>query len=75
MLNYCTVDGKDYIEYDIIEIDGNKYAYLLNEEDNSDYMIRKLVEDNYEVLKDENEFDLALTYFLKKHKDLIETEN
>lgn len=75
MLNGCNVDGKEYIEYDQIEINGSKYVYLFNEEDNNDYMIRKLVGDDYVALNDDKEFELALTYFLKKHKDLIETEN
>lgn len=72
MLNSCDFDGKEYIEYDQIKINGNIYAYLFNEADNNDYMIRKIVGDNYEALKDDKEFELALTYFLKKHKDLIE---
>lgn len=75
MHNYCNIDGKDYIEFDVIEINGNKYAYLINEKENEDYFIRKLVNDNYEPLTDEKEFELALTYFLKKHNDLIEIEN
>lgn len=72
MLNSCDFDGKEYIEYDQIKINGDIYAYLFNEADNNDYMIRKIVGDNYEALKDDKEFELALTYFLKKHKDLIE---
>ena len=71
---YSTViDGKEYDEIDLIEVNGNKYAYLLNENDDNDFVIRKVEDEMYVPLKDKNEFDLALMYYLKKHKEEVKS--
>lgn len=73
-----TIDEKEYIETDIIEKNGNSYAYLVNSEDEKDFMIRKLISKNgkiyYVGLDDDKEFDLALMYFAKKHSNLLKNE-
>ena len=72
------IDGKEFIETDIIEKNGNSYAYLVNLEDDKGFMIRKLVSKNgkiyYSGLDDDNEFDLALMYFAKKHSNLLKNQ-
>lgn len=70
------IDGKKYMEIDKIEVKDNTYVYLCNIDDNSDFFIRKLVKSDdklcYLGLKDNDEFDLALMYFAKKHENLIQ---
>lgn len=77
-VNVVSLNGKNYMEVDKIEENGNTYVYLSNKDDEKDFCIRKLVarEDKvfYEGLKDNDEFDLALMYFVKKHKNFIENE-
>ena len=72
------IDNKDYIEIDKIECNGNTYVYLSNVDDMKDFCIRKIVAREgkvfYEGLKDNDEFDLALMYFIKKHKNFIREE-
>lgn len=66
------IDGVVYDEVDLIEVNGNKYAYLVNENDEDDFVIRKVVNEEYTALNDKTEYELALMYYLKKHKDEIE---
>ncbi len=66
------IDGVLYDEVDLIEVNGNKYAYLVNENDEDDFVIRKVVNEEYTALNDKTEYELALMYYLKKHKDEIE---
>lgn len=70
-LEYITLENdKDYFIVDEIEVNGVTYIYLTNENDDKDFCIRKMGENN-EVLRLDNgtEFDKALLYFTKKHKD------
>ena len=66
------IDGVLYDEVDLIEVNGNKYAYLVNENDEDDFVIRKVVNEEYTALNDKTEYELALMYYLKKHKDEVE---
>lgn len=66
------IDGVVYDEVDLIEVNGNKYAYLVNENDEDDFVIRKVVNEEYTALNDKTEYELALMYYLKKHKDEVE---
>lgn len=70
-LEYIILEnGRDYFIIDEITENNVTYLYLTNENDEKDFCIRKMGKDN-EVLKLDNdkEFDKALLYFTKKHKD------
>lgn len=73
------INGKKYIEVDKIDSNGNSYVYLSNKDDDSDFCIKKIVARDgkifYEGLKDSDEFDLALMYFVKKHQNFIKENN
>ena len=47
------IDGKEFVETDIIEKNGKMY---------------------YSGLDDDNEFDLALMYFAKKHSNFLKNQ-
>ncbi len=72
------INNKTYIEVDQVDIDGVTYVYLVNFLDDNDFLIRKLSvkEGNiyYDGLKDNNEFDKAMMYFAKKHKNILNNE-
>ena len=74
-VNTVIYNGKKYIELDTIENKDITYAYLINQEDEYDYMIRRVIIENdetyYDPVKDDNEFQIALMLFLKKHNDLL----
>lgn len=69
------INGKKYMEVDKIDNNGNSYVYLSNKEDENDFCIKKIVAREgkifYEGLKNEDEFDLAMMYFIKKHQNFI----
>lgn len=80
------IDGHDYIIAKTIEIAGNTYLFLINEDDVMDYLIQKvIVEDGEEYissLDSEKEFDLVMAYLQrdmltqvkeKLHKDTADT--
>ena len=64
-------DGLEYVVLDEIEIDGNKYLYLSNEDDGQKFKVRKSsMAGNIEMLvglDSDEEFDKAMLYFTKKH--------
>lgn len=69
-----TVTLEDNITYaiiDVIENNQQRYVYLTNIDDDTDFCIRKLVkEDNEELLiglNNEEEFKTALAIFQNKH--------
>lgn len=70
-VNSCTFKGKEYIEVDRIENNGKIYAYLVNEKDEQDFMVRIVrKEENQEIydpLANKAEFEKALAIFLKKN--------
>lgn len=65
-------DNKEYIIVDAITIENVEYLYLINEEDIGKLCIRKVQTiDNKECLaglKDELEFQNALSEYVKKHR-------
>ena len=74
---YLTLeDGKEYLIIDEIEIDGINYVYLSNGEDNENFRVRKNKKvGNIEMLvglDSDQEFDKAMLYFVKNHKDDLE---
>lgn len=72
------INNKTYLEIDKIIVQDKTFVYLVNKEDENDFCIRKLkVIDGklfYEGLKDNEEFDLAIMYFTKKHQNIIDDE-
>ena len=64
---------KNYIEVDTIDVNGIKYVYLSNENDDKDYLILKVISDNgkefYDKIESDEEFELVLLNFTKKHKE------
>ena len=74
-VNTVLYDGNNYVEIDTIKNNNITYAYLINENNEEDYMIKRVVLENdkiyYNPIKDDNEFQIALMLFSKKHNDLI----
>ena len=72
------INNKEYIELETISINDNEYAYMINPEDEEDFTVRKVIfeEDKkvYAPLKDREEFEKALMYFVKKHSNLLKDE-
>ena len=60
-----TFDNNNYILIDEKTINNNKYVFLVNEEKNDDFVIRKLVNDSLVGLNDELEFNDVLIHFIK----------
>lgn len=77
------IDGHDYIIAKKIEIAGNTYLYLVNEDDIMDFIIQKvIVEDGEEYitgLDSEKEFDLVQAYiqrdFLMQLKGKLKSDS
>lgn len=70
-LEYITLEnGIDYFVIDEIMENNITYLYLTNENDEKKFCIRKMGQDN-EVLRlnSKEEFEKALLYFTKKHKN------
>ncbi|MEG0794486.1 MAG: hypothetical protein RSG95_01685 [Bacilli bacterium] len=69
-------DGIDYIIIDEIMVGNTKYVYLVNENDDLDFVIRKVkIENNEDYLvglETDEEFDYALKEFTEKHKNDLE---
>lgn len=74
-VNVTDIDGKEYIELDIVEVKGSKYVYLVSTNDDKDFLINKIVLDNgkeyYESLESNEEFQIVLLNFIKKNKSVI----
>lgn len=70
------IDDNEFIEIDRVNIDNNVYVYLSQLDNSENFIIQKYVvidgEEYFEGLESDNEFDKVLTYFLKKHKDVLE---
>lgn len=70
-VNTTIIDDKIYVEEDTITVNDKTYAYLVNDADEFDFCIKLVEGEEYTAIKDKDEFDLALMYFVKKHvKDL-----
>ncbi len=74
-VNITDIDGKEYIELDTVEVNNNKYIYLVSTNDDKDFLINKIVVDNgkeyYEGLESNEEFQIVLLNFIKKNKSVI----
>ena len=44
------IEGKQYLLMETKELNNNKYLFLLNKEDDEDYLIRKIDPDNKDLL-------------------------
>lgn len=70
-------DGITYAIIDEMEIENERYVYLVNVSKEEDFCIRKKISiQNQEALIEinENEFDKALLSFTKKHQNMLENE-
>lgn len=83
MDNFTEIDtltlnnGKSYIVTDQIVIENDTYLFLNNENDYSDFCIKKLIPNNNEELQGietKDEFNRVLNAFLEKNKDLLKEE-
>ncbi len=83
MDNFTEIDtltlnnGKSYIVTDQIVIENDTYLFLNNENDYSDFCIKKLIPNNNEELQGietKEEFNRVLNAFLEKNKDLLKEE-
>lgn len=67
-------DSKRYIVIDIVDFNNNKYLYLANENDSTDYIIVKEVTINSETMYDQiydEEFLSVAKIISDKNKDLL----
>lgn len=77
MVDYDVVliGDKKYIEIDRIDVDSNTFVYLVEIEVSNHFVIRKYVKigdkEYFDGLENDKEYDIALSHFLKKHKNLI----
>ena len=77
MVDYDVVliGDKKYIEIDRIDVDSNTFVYLVEIEESNHFVIRKYVKisdkEYFDGLENDKEYDIALSHFLKKHKNLI----
>lgn len=73
--NVASLNGKDYIEVDTINLNDNTYVFLVNEKDEKDFTIKKITYENdksfYEPLDTKEEFELVLLTFTKKNIDVL----
>ena len=63
------VDNKNYMIIDEIELNNNKYCYLVNLDNPEDIVIRKYVDNNLVNLDSEEEFDTVISALYEKNKD------
>ena len=66
LVNFYTIDDKDYIVVNEIDYNNKHYVYLVNENDTNDIMIRIEKGEYLEPLEDEKEFEELLNLFIKK---------
>lgn len=78
-MNTVVIDGNTYVELDKISIKNQDYVYLINKNDEDDFLIRRLgARDGqiyYDGLDNKEEFDNAMVYFVKKHENILKEEN
>lgn len=72
-VNCVNINDIDYIILDEINIEGIKYIYLVNENDENDLLLRKVIIQNNEeyldLLDNQEEIDKALVYYYNRHKN------
>mgnify|MGYP004501933857 FL=1 len=66
------LDDKKYLVVDTIEANNVKYVYFVDDDDDTDFFVRKEVTENEEKfligLDDDQEYDKAMNLFIEKHK-------
>lgn len=66
------LDNKTYLVVDTINNDSSKYVYYVNENDSSDFFIRKEIKEDEKTylvgLENDEEFVLAMRLFDEKNK-------
>lgn len=66
------LDDKKYLVVDTIEANNAKYVYFVDDDDDTDFFVRKEVTENEEKfligLDDDQEYDKAMNLFIEKHK-------
>lgn len=66
------LDDKKYLVVDTIEANNAKYVYFVDDDDDTDFFVRKEVTENEEEfligLDDDQEYDKAMNLFIEKHK-------
>ena len=64
------IENKEYCLLKELEIEGNKYLYLMNEKDRKDIIIRKKIKENNEEfligLENEKEFEKVMEEYYKR---------
>ncbi|MCI8331080.1 MAG: hypothetical protein HFE04_03150 [Bacilli bacterium] len=74
-VDVSVIDNKSYIEVDRITKNGKTFVFLVNSINKTDFIIRKLLAEDGDIyyvgLDSNEEFDLALMYFTKKHEDIL----
>lgn len=73
--NVTNIDGIEYIELDEVVINDKKYVFLVNKNDEKDFIINKIITENnkeyYEGLSSKEEYQIALLSFVKRNKNII----
>lgn len=66
------LDDKKYLVVDTIEANNVKYVYFVDDDDDTDFFVRKEVTENEEKfligLDNDQEYDNAMNLFIEKHK-------
>lgn len=72
-INCVTINDIDYIILDEINIEGIRYVYLVNENDENDLLIRRVTIENGEeyldLLHNQDEINKALIHYYNRHKN------
>ena len=65
LVNYFEIEGKDYIIINEIDYNNNHYVYLVNEQDETDIMIKRYNNDILSPLESKEEVDELLKLLVK----------
>ena len=72
-INCVTINDIDYIILDEINIEGIRYVYLVNGNDENDLLIRRVTIENDEeyldLLHNQDEINKALIHYYNRHKN------
>lgn len=65
LVNYYTINNKDYLVINEIDYKNNRYIYLVNELDNKDILIRKIINNELYPMDNEEELNEILKLITK----------
>ncbi len=65
LVNYYTINNKDYLVINEIDYKNNHYIYLVNELDNKDILIRKIINNELYPMDNEEELNEILKLITK----------